>query len=161
MSVKNKLPAIQATDQTEDHVDKWFTEFIDHLKVDHLLIKEKIAPKEKAYFYNAMIFGDHEVLLSQMRATSTQAFVKSLIYDYLRELKENKTHPLKLAIGLSDSKILVWSEIEDDDEMTEDALLIAEAKVNGKYQAKGFYINSTIIEKSDSMEVPPHYQPII
>ena len=61
-------------------------------------------------------------------------------------------------MGLSNSKLLVWSEIEDNDEDMEDALLIAEAKVNGKYQKDGFYINSTIVEKSDNLSIPNHYQ---
>lgn len=69
--------------------------------------------------------------------------------------------PLKLALGLSESKILVWSEIKDDDEETEDALLLIEAKINGKYRPFGFYVNSTIIEESDRISIPPHYQTII
>ena len=64
-------------------------------------------------------------------------------------------------MALSDSKILVWAVVDDNDEKTEDALIIAEAKVNGKYYEKGFYLNSTIIEKSDNLSVPPHYQKII
>ncbi len=88
-------------------------------------------------------------------------FISNIIRDYLQELKNHDSKPIKLAMGLSDSKILVWSVINDNDEQTEDTLLLAEAKVNGKYQSKGFYINSTILERSDSLETPPHYQSII
>ncbi|MEJ0105202.1 MAG: hypothetical protein WDO19_22755 [Bacteroidota bacterium] len=88
-------------------------------------------------------------------------YIANIINDYLKELKSYNSNPLKLAMGLSDSKILVWSVIKDNDDDTEDALLLAEAKVNGKYHQHGFYLNSTIIEESDKLPTPPHYQSII
>jgi hypothetical protein len=87
--------------------------------------------------------------------------IKSLVLDYLTRLKTLDRHPEKLALGLSDSKIMIWAEIEDDDEELEDQLLILEAKMNAIYNENGFYVNSTILEKSDRLPVPSHYQTII
>lgn len=145
----------------QDKVDSWFSAFIDHLKTDHLLLTTNVASEEKKKFYDAAMSGDEWFMASSVRKSSSIFFIKKLIYDYLTELKSYGRTPLKLALGFSDSKILVWSEIKDDDEQTEDALLLAEAKINGKYRPHGFYVNSTIIEESDKVPVPPHYQTFI
>lgn len=147
-------------DQKNDNVDQWFTQFIDHLKVDHLMLQTNSAPFDKREFYNAVMSGDEISLASQVRNSSSKIYVKKIIFDYLEELGKLNRKPIKLAFGISDSKILVWSEIEDDDEYVEDALLITEAKINGKYHSHGFYLNSTIIEKSDNVAIPNHYQTI-
>lgn len=131
-------------DERKDEVNRWFDEFTSILRADQL------------------IFGDEKSLVHKTREASSIYFIKKIIKDYLFELKEHyKRLPLKLALGLSDSKILVWSEIKDDDEATEDALLLAEAKVNGEYYPYGFYLTSTIIEKSDNLDIPPHYHKIL
>lgn len=149
------------TKDNHAEIDKWFGELIDELKTDHFLLSQDVAPSEKKQLYSDMIFGDHMSVFSGMRSSSSMYFISNIIRDYLQELKNHDSKPIKLAMGLSDSKILVWSVINDNDEQTEDTLLLAEAKVNGKYQSKGFYINSTILERSDSLETPPHYQSII
>lgn len=145
----------------QENIDQWFSHFIDDLKTDQLLMSLDVASKEKKDFYTDMIAGDYEKLLSQLRNKSSVFYIGNIIKDYIESLSSYKTKPLKLALGLSDSKILVWAEINDGDDKTEDALLLAEATVNGKYQQNGFYLNSTIVEKSDNLDIPPHYQPII
>lgn len=142
-------------------VDKWFGDIIDHIKVDHFLISNDAATGDTKNFYDDLIHGDGSNLIINMRRDSTRFFITKIINDYINELKSSGKFPVKLAMGLSDSKLLIWSEIKDNDEETENALLIAEAKVNGKYYDNGFYINSTIIESSDNLPIPPHYQTII
>ncbi len=142
-------------------VDEWFGNLVDSIKTDHFLMTEDIAPVEKKNLYNDLIFGNQKSVVSKMRETSTMFFITEIITEYVKEIKNQHKNPLKLALALTDSKILVWSVINDNDEETEDALLIAEAKVNGKYHQNGFYLNSTILEKSDNAEAPSHYQVII
>lgn len=144
-----------------ENIDQWFSQFIDHLKVDHFLLQTNSATEEKKEFYKAVMSGDEILLASQVRNTSSKVFVKRIIFEYLQELKSNNKMPLKLAFGISDSKILVWSEVNDNDEETEDALFLTEAKINGKYHKYGFYLNSTIVESSDKMSIPNHYQNIL
>ena len=145
----------------ESNLDSLFSQIIDQLKADHFMMCTDTATNETKEFYTALLNGDEFKIISGMRVTSSLYFIKRIVLEYLTELKLGDKLPLKLAMGLSDSKLLVWSEIEDEDDKMEDALLIAEAKVNGKYHANGFYINSTIIEKSDNIPVPNHYQTII
>ena len=142
-------------------MNEWFDTFINHIKVDHFMLQTDSAPKETKDLYNAFFNRDELYVKSIMRSNSTQFFIEKIIIDYLTEVKEMGRSPLKLALGLSDSKILVWSEINDDDDATEDALIIAEAKINGKYHQHGFYLVSTIMEKSDKISIPPHYKTII
>lgn len=144
-----------------DAIDKWFEEFVDGIKTDHLLMTEGVAPMEKKQLYRDLILGNEISAMTKIREGSTMFFISHIVKDYIQELNSQKKLPITLALGLSDSKILVWSVIEDNDEAAENALLIAEAKVNGKYQKQGFYLNSTIIDKSDKVSTPPHYQTII
>lgn len=147
--------------EQETKIDAWFSDVIDHIKVDHFMISTDTAPAEKKEFYTNLIHGNTEVIMGNLRDGSSQYFIARILGDYINALKATNNLPLKLAMGLSDSKILVWAEINDDDDAMEDALLIAEAKVNGKYVKNGFFINSTIIEKSDNLPIPPHYQTLI
>lgn len=156
------INTIQSTEiARESNLDTWFGNLIDTIKVDHLMMVTDTAPKEKKDFYDAMMSGQEKDVFCKMREGSSMFFIKSILSEYLSELYTDNHLPLKLAMGLSDSKLLVWSEIEDDDEETEKKLLIVEAKVNGKYSNNGFFINSTIIERSDNMPIPPHYQTLI
>lgn len=108
--------------------------------------------------YTAFIHNDDVAIASEVRSSSSKFFIRRILTEYLSILTENNNLPLKLAFGISDNKILVWSEIEDDDEQTEDAILLAEAKINAQYHSKGIFISSIVVEKSDNLPVPPHYQ---
>jgi hypothetical protein len=149
-----------SNDKNNEQLDEWFGLLIQGIQTDHFLLKENIASEDTKNFYQAAMSGNELSMATQVRATSSRFFITKLVFDYLKEISTFKKIPLKLALGLSDSKIMVWSEINDDDEATEDALLLAEARVNNKYQSNGFFINSTIIEKSDNLKIPPHYQNI-
>src|SRR5258705_3866166 len=161
MSGNKPISPIQPQGEKSDAINQWFGEFIDDIKTEHFLMSEGVAPKEKKKFYDDLISGNQTAVYSTVRVGSTMYFISNIIKDYLQELKTQNRLPNRLALGLSDSKILVWSEINDNDNDVEDALLIAEAKVNGKYHEYGFYLNSTIIEKSDNLSIPSHYQTII
>lgn len=149
------------THKDNHDIDEWFENFIDILRTDHLILAEGVATEEKQKLYDKLMFGDNYTMAKYSRELGARYFIKQIVEEYLHELAFRKNKPLKLALQLSDSKILVWSVINDNDSETEDNLLIAEAKVNAKYYKDGFYLNSTIIEKSDNLPTPPHYLSII
>ncbi|MGM0581720.1 MAG: hypothetical protein ACQETL_13625 [Bacteroidota bacterium] len=95
-----------------------------------------------------------------MRNKSSQYFIEKVVKEFLSELNSRNVTTNQLAFDLSDAKILVWAEIEDFDETSEDGLILSEAKVNSHFSDFGFHISSTIIEKSDNLPVPPHYASI-
>lgn len=140
------------------NVKFWFDELVENIRIDQLLIETDTAPLHKKNFYNTLFTGHESEIAASARVSTSMYFIKNLLLDYVTELKNFKLKPSKIALDLSDAKILVWAEIEDEDEETEDALILAEAKANSKYSDYGFHITSTIVEKSDSMPIPPHYQ---
>ena len=94
------------------------------------------------------------------KKTSSTFFIKNLINSYFKELGERKTRPNRVALELSNSNVLVWAEIENDDELTEDALILSAAKVNYAFSTFGFHISSTIVEVGDKLNVPKHYKEV-
>jgi len=94
------------------------------------------------------------------KKTSSAFFIKNLIDSYFIELGERRARPNRVALELSNSKVLVWAEIENDDELTEDALILSAAKVNYAFSTFGFHISSTIVEVDDKLNVPKHYKEV-
>jgi len=84
-------------------------------------------------------------------------FIKKMLYSFITFLKESDVKFSKMALDLSDSKILAWLELFDDDEKSEDNLIISEAKVNAEFEKYGFKISTTYVEESDKLNIPPHY----
>ena len=142
------------------NIEEWFEGFINTLELHKLTLLTGTASKERESVYELLMSGDEKKMASFARAQSSMQFFKHIIIDYFKELAEQSVIPLKIALDFSDAKILVWAEIEDDDEATEDGLLTAEAKVNAAYHKNGFYISSTIVEKSDCLPIPTHYKEV-
>jgi hypothetical protein len=155
---ENKTIDIQ---KVKEQYNSWFSEVIDHLRVDQLLMEEGVASAEKKKMYDTLIFGKETEIIAQSRLNSSMYFIEKLVHEYVEELFKSPAKPAKLSMDLSDAKVLVWAEINDDDETAEDALILAEAKINAKYSVYGFHVTSTIVEKSDNLNVPPHYQPVL
>lgn len=143
-------------DSSIEVIREWFESFISSITVDKLMMETQTAPQEKSDFYKAVIYNKPEAH-SHARNTSSMFFLENILIDYLKELSSFGTIPQKLAFDFSDAKILVWAQVADDDDATEDALILSEARANSKYSDNGFYISSTIVEESDNLSVPSHY----
>ncbi|MBA3898683.1 MAG: hypothetical protein H0X62_00500 [Bacteroidetes bacterium] len=147
--------------------EQWFDNFISNInegiKVDKRELEDGDASTEKRSFYQSLITGDTVSALSISRNSISQVLFQNIILDYLSTLpiEKIKTSVNKLALDLSTNKILIWIEIKDDSQETENELLRAESKINAKYYSKsGICIDSTIIEESDRLSTPPHYSEI-
>jgi hypothetical protein len=155
-------PFAQATDhQLNDQMRAWFDSFMNHLRVDRMSLETNTATTEKQGFYQRMATANAADLALTSRTQSSQYFLSRLILDYVEELKQRHIEPHQLAMDFSDASVLVWAEIEDDDEPMEDQLRLAQAKINAQYSQFGFYLSSTIVEKSDCLSIPSHYQSIL
>jgi len=152
--------AQQSTEIPNEVINEWFNQFISSIKLDQMMMETDAVTAEKKEFYNNAITGNLPAIFSNMRIESSKFFIQQIINDYFRELQVYKAKPLKLAFDFSDAKILVWAEIDTDDESTEDALILSEAKANEKYSRNGFFISSTIVEKVDNFAVPSHYRQV-
>jgi hypothetical protein len=147
--------------QLDDKVKIWFEGFMHILRTDYVMMEQNVATPQKAAFYNLLANGDANDINFVSRQQSSVHFLQRLVVAYLDELQRRHALPSKLAMGLSNAKILVWAEIGDDDEALEDQLRLAEAKVNAQFDEFGFHLTSTIVEQSDDVAIPSHYQPIL
>ena len=96
-----------------------------------------------------------------LREESSKYFITRIVQEYISELNNRKAKPVSLALQLSDSKILVWAVIKDDDESCEDKIFLAEAVVNSRFYQYGFYISTTLVEEYDSCQIPNHFTVVI
>ncbi|MES2809386.1 MAG: hypothetical protein V4619_12210 [Bacteroidota bacterium] len=142
-------------------ISEWFDKFISHISVDKMMLETNTAPAQTDQFYRDIILENHTAMNSWARVNSTTYFIRKIVEDYLYELSASKALPQKLAFDFSDAKILVWAQIANSDDSTEDALILSEAKANAKYSDNGFYVSSTIVEESDNLIIPPHYHEVV
>lgn len=148
------------TIKQSDSAKEWFDSMVINLRYDQTLLENDILEEGKKQVYDTMMSGNQESMSNMGREFSTTYFVSQIIDAYFKELIKVKSSPRKIALELSHSKILVWVEIEEDDEVMEDALILTEAKINAYYSKYGFYISSTIVESSDGLITPEHYKSI-
>lgn len=143
-----------------NNVKKWFDDTIANLRYDQTLLENDIIEKDKKKFYELLMSNNQEVMNSLARQSSSVFFISGLLDFYLKELLKAQSKPKKLAFELSDSKILVWAEIFQNDEVMENSLILSEAKTNAHFSQFGFHISSTIVEDSDCLPIPLHYKDV-
>ncbi len=152
---------MQTLVKKETDLKKCFDDLVATIRKDELLIETGIASKETRRIYELLFSADQDELNKNIRTGNSFYFIKKLVYDYIEEVKKRGRNPEKLALQLSESRILVWAVINDNDEETEDALLLAEAKVNADYDEIGFHLSSTILEKSDNYPIPEQFSSVL
>lgn len=144
-----------------ENTKSWFDDMVSSLRVDQLLMEADSLEQKKKEVYDAMISGDQNFMHQYARNSSTAFFIQKIIESYFIALAENKAKPNRLGLDLSPSKVLVWAEIKNNDEATEDALILAAAKVNHDFSDYGFHISSTIVEEEDQLNIPNHYKQVL
>lgn len=146
---------------SRDQISAWFDETIAGLQGDKFLMQENLANPDTARLYTSLINGNNKDWIVDFKDKANAIILKDVIVDFITHLITDSTHlPNKLAFSTSNDKLLVWAEIKENDEVAEDNIIMAEAKVNGKYYNKGFSVSSTIIEDCDNIKIPLHYIPI-
>lgn len=68
-------------------------------------------------FYNNIMSANFDEVLKMQKAAAQKYFVGKIIVDFLKLL--NKNMPLKLAFDFNDAEVLVWAEIENNNERQE------------------------------------------
>ena len=138
---------------------QWFNDLIDTIKSHQLMIESGVASKEIRNIYEPFFNSNSDDINRNIRKMSSMYFIQKLVIEYINEVTKRMqgANPNKLALQLSDSQILVWAEIKDDDQKAEDSLLLAEAKINAMFSDIGFHISSTILEESDNYPIPEQF----
>ncbi len=106
--------------------------------------------------YTALLSGNDDAMARLSKLTAQRHFVSKIVFDYIQLL--GKRHPRKLAFNFTDSAVLVWAEINDDDSEMERFLILTEAKVNARYHDFGFDMTTMLVEACDELPIPNHYQ---
>jgi hypothetical protein len=112
---------------------------------------------------NPVKVGDYEEGFARMSRSLTQSIlVKGALTSFVGYIiKAGIIKNIKeLAVNFNDSELLVWAEIRDDDEVTWDGIILAEAKTNAKYHEFAFDVNSMVVEECDNLTKPNHYKTI-
>jgi hypothetical protein len=140
-----------------EQLEQWFDSFISSLEADKFLLKEDLASEETKALYKVVMEENLGEMMKISRNSSMMYFIQNMIKDFLIELKNKKVKYKKVALDLGSSKLLAWVELANDDDESEDGLIMAEAKLNAKYHTDGFHVSTTIVEERDSIPVPRHY----
>lgn len=147
----------QKTSISVEHISGWFENLINHIQVDKLQMELGIADAQKSALYESFIKGDQDEILKSMRNQANEYFIERIVKGFIAEVANRKALPLKLAFSLSPSTILAWAEIKENDETTEDQILLAESKVNAIARNYSFNLDTMIVEDADKLPLPPHY----
>ncbi len=135
---------------------QWFDSFIGTLRAHEMQLETQTATPQMQSMYQNLLSGNVENVVLAGKQQAKEFFVTKIIVEYVTEIQ---SIPLtKLAFDHNDSEVLVWIQISDDDTESENKLILAEAKVNAKYHDFGYHICSVIVETSDELPVPNHYQ---
>lgn len=145
---KNMLPAVQ---------EPWFENLIFGMKTDEIPFQPMMTDENTRALYQHIIAGDDGTIFKNIRREATQVLVKNIIHKFLHEVIDRNALPDTLAFSLTPTTILVWAEIDDDNEALEDNILMAEAKTNAYARQFNLAIETLVVEKSDLLSIPDHY----
>ena len=141
------------------NLDPWFDQLVATLRLHQIQLETETASPELREFYSVILSGNDDQMGLLNKMAAQRHFVGKIVYDYVRLL--GKQQPRKLAFDFNDSEVLVWAEINEDDEDMEGFLIMTEAKINAKYHDFGFDMTSMVVEVCDQLPVPNHYQVFI
>lgn len=133
---------------------------ITHLEMDKMIFEQNVATQEQSALYKTFIKSDPTEILQQLRIDTSKAFVGYSLQEYIKQLSIRNSVPLKLAFSANDAKILIWAVIKDDDEATENGLIMSEAYVNSMIHKFGFFLCTTIVEEGDELQIPPQFMEV-
>jgi hypothetical protein len=147
------MPALEPI---KTSLDPWFDHLVATLRVHQVQLETETASPELKNLYEVILSGNSDQMAMLNKVSAQKHFVGRIVHDYIKLL--GKRLPRKLAFDFNDSEVLVWAEINDDDEDMEGFLIMTEAKINAKYHDFGFDMTTMLVEVCDQLPVPNHYQ---
>lgn len=145
-------------DTVQSATEIWFDKLIAQIKADQITLEVGVASKEKREMYKTLMSGQIDEIAALSRETTAKYFIERVLTDFIHELYARETKFKTIAVNFSKSELLVWIEIQEDDDLAEKSIYLAEAKVNAFYKKYEFHISTTVVEDCDQLEVPSHYR---
>ena len=133
----------------------WFDTLIQEMRTHQKDLALGTADGETRHFYDVYMSGNLDKMAAFNMETARQHFATRLLTDYLSQVYHLPFRTL--AFSFYDFSLLVWVEINDDDEVTENTLVRIGSKILAKYDDYGFKIEEMIVETSEKLPVPSNY----
>jgi len=156
------IPVITASPATSDvdDLNDWFDDMVRTIGVERLQYNSGTLPKDKEDSYRAFAKGEFDRSWGNKTSRIVhKEFIAELLWDYLNSI--NEFIPKKLAFDLRNSKVMVWAEIETENEDLEDRFYLTEAKLNSEFEKFGYCIDTIVVREDDSLKIPAHYVALI
>jgi hypothetical protein len=155
------LLASKAIDGNTNNISSWFDNFVASIRADELLLETGLADEDKRSFWKAVIEDDMMEIGIRSREVGSKLIITKLLSNYITGINKRGIDLCSLSLQLSNSSILVWAIVNDDDDNSMDQLFLQEAETNAMFSDHGFHISTTIMEKSDNYSVPNQFQPVL
>lgn len=156
MSTSRKLSSKPGSINQED-ISKFFNTLRANIDAQERAIITGTASKEEVAFVENSVKGNDDAMMQSIRSALNIRFIEAMMEQYLDYLGNMEKLPLRLAFAFGPTTVLVWAEVEDDDEKMILDLLLAEANLVPKFSQQGAYMKTMAVEKSEERKVPKGY----
>jgi hypothetical protein len=146
-----------ATKKNASNIAEWFDERVNFLRQHQQEIELDVANGGTRRLFESMMKGDLEEISLHNIQMGQRHFISQMLTQYLILVSDLPFR--KLAFGANYSALLIWAEINDGDEATENALTRAGSKILGQYGDYGFEVLDMIVEASENLKIPTNYIP--
>ncbi len=138
------------------------TEFIDllihELNSDKMMLETSTMDEKLSRIYHNLASGNTDDLFKLNMDAAIEKFEKQLLLEYIKGILHSNIKPGSLAFHSSGNTILVWAEVNNEEE--ENELYRLEGKINSKFSDKGIKLDTTVVEINDGLPIPTHYRQI-
>lgn len=142
-----------------DQLSVAFDDLIGRFEKDKVLYSMGTLPAERESMYRDLLTGSIMDAANASNKVYTTHIMTNLVVDFFNYLNQDPSaKPSKIALHLSNRKVLVWAIIPDEQEEIIDGLYKIEAKINFQYRQSGFSLSVTVVEESDGLNIPPQYK---
>lgn len=146
--------------QTDENINEWFERNMVHWNLEKIRHQTKTLTPEREAMYNELAQGEVKTLMAATQKTINDYYRKKITLDFFEQISETGVNLKRLGLGFSLSSVLVWAEIEENDEQSEDELILIKARINAAFQSFGYKISCTIVEDCDQLPIPPGYKEV-
>jgi hypothetical protein len=100
---------------------------------------------------------DFKQIFIMQNKYATKHFIVEMLNNYVESGIVEHESIVKLAFGLDESKLMVWAEIQDDNEEIEYMLFDLAGNINAEYFETGFQIQTIVTEEYEGLVIPKSY----
>lgn len=153
------LPKTTTQDEFES-MNRWFSGTIATLRMHQKQLNHGNAPAGMKEAYDEIIEAgdDYAQMFALHEKIAKKRFFLEMLTEYIESgISENEAI-IKLAFSFENKNLLVWAEIEDDNEKVEFELFSLAGKINAEFFEYGFQVQTTVVEQYEKIELPKNFR---